>query len=64
MIRDRASVVATTLIAIMLNRLRDPATHDEIAAALRDELKDNSSACETEDAYYIDEELQRGQHED
>jgi len=37
---DRATAVATTLIAILMNRLRDPATRDEIAAVLRDEFEE------------------------
>lgn len=38
MIRDRATLVATTLIAILMDRLREPATRDEIAAVLREEF--------------------------
>lgn len=40
MTHDRASAVATTLIAILMDRLRDPATREEIAAVLRDEFED------------------------
>jgi hypothetical protein len=38
--RDRAAALATTLVAILVNRLRDPATRDEIVAVLRDEIED------------------------
>jgi hypothetical protein len=38
--RDRATVVATTLVAILANRLRDPATREEIAKALREEFEE------------------------
>ena len=38
--RDRAAVVAATLIAIIANRLRDPATREEIAAVLREEFEE------------------------
>jgi len=31
---------ATTILAILVNRLRDPATRDEIAAVLREEFED------------------------
>jgi len=37
---DRANVVATTVIAILDRRLRDPTLHAEIAAVLRDEFAD------------------------
>jgi hypothetical protein len=40
MMRDRASVVAATLISIVTRCLRDPATHQEITAVLREEFAD------------------------
>ena len=39
MTRDRATAVATTVIAIIANRLRDPAMREEIAAVLRDQFE-------------------------
>jgi len=42
MIQDRPSVVATTVISIMVNRLRDPITREEIIAVLREELEENA----------------------
>jgi hypothetical protein len=48
MANDRASVVATTLIAIVTRCLRDPATCQEIAAVLRDEFEDVRRTALTE----------------
>jgi len=39
MTQDRATAVAITLISILMDRLRDPATREEIAAVLRDEFE-------------------------
>ena len=39
MTHDRAAVVATTLLAILMDRLRDPATREEITILLRDEFE-------------------------
>ena len=38
--QDRASVLATTLISILVRRLRAPEVHAEIAQTLREEFHD------------------------
>jgi hypothetical protein len=48
MTRDRASVVANTLIGILARHLRDPATHQEITAVLREEFEDIRRSAVTE----------------
>ena len=48
MTRDRAAVVATTLISIVARHLRDPAIHNEITAVLREELADIQRSTLTE----------------
>jgi hypothetical protein len=48
MIRDRASVVAATVIAIILNRLRDPTAREEIIAVLREEFEESARQARNE----------------
>jgi len=40
MTKDRAAAVATTVLAILMDRLRDPHTRDEILTVLRGEFDD------------------------
>jgi len=53
--KDRATVVAATVIAIVANRLRDPATRDEIIAVLRDEFADVARQTRTETSHSTDD---------